>query len=104
MTVGVCATRTCEDAHLGVLLKRQHDFGCTIPASSDIFGHETSFGSRWFRGLNRPSKTEIADLKVTVCIKQQIGWFEVSMDNVGGVQRLEGAQGLVDEVLGVIIG
>jgi len=25
------------------------------------------------------------------------------MDNISGVQRLEGAQGLVDEILGVII-
>lgn len=26
------------------------------------------------------------------------------MDNISGVQRLEGAQSLVDEVLGVIVG
>jgi len=91
------------NAHLGVLLECQHDFGCTVPTSGDVFGHETGFGSRGFRRLDRASKAEITDLEITVGIEQQVGGFEVSMYNISGVQRLEGTQGLVDEVLGVII-
>lgn len=103
MAVGTEEPNTPRDAHLGVLLKRQHDLGSTIPASGDIFGHETSFGSRWFCRLDRPSETEIANLEVTVGIQQQVGWLEVPMYHIGGVQGLESAQGLVDEVLGVIV-
>ena len=103
MVVGTEEPNTPGDAHLGVLLKRQHDLGRTVPASSDIFGHEAGFGSRWFRRLDRAGETEITNLEVTVGIQQQVGWLEVPMYNIGGVQGLESAQGLVDEVLGVII-
>ena len=103
MAVGIQDPNTRRGAHLGVLLKCQHDFGCTVPASSDVFGHETSFGSRWFRRLNRASETKIANLEIAIGVEQQVGWFEVPMDNVSGMQCLEGTQGLVDEVLSVII-
>ena len=100
----VQGTRASEgNSHLGILLKCQHDFGCAIPASSNVFGHETSFGSRGFCRFDRPSEAEITDLEITIGIEQQIGGFEVSVYNISRMQRLEGAQGLVDEVLGVII-
>lgn len=72
-------------AHLSVLLERQHNFRGTVPASGDVFGHETSFSSRWFRRLNRASKTEVANLEVTVGIEQQVGRLEVSMYDIGRV-------------------
>lgn len=85
MTVGIRDPNIRGSAHLGILLERQHNFGSTIPPSSDVFGHETSFGSRGFRSLNRAGESEITDFEVTVGVEQQVGWFKISMDNIGGV-------------------
>ncbi|KAI6751336.1 hypothetical protein HG531_006032 [Fusarium graminearum] len=86
---------------LGVLLESQHDLRRTVPSSRDIFGHETRVillrgsGSR---------KTEIADLEITVGVEEEVGGLQVSVQHVGRVHRLEGSEGLVDEVLAVVVG
>jgi len=51
----------------------------------------------------RASEAEIANLEVAIGIEEQVGWLEISVENVCGVHSLEGAEGLVDEVLAVVI-
>lgn len=86
---------------LGVLLERQHDLWCTIPARSNIFRHEARVV--FLRG-GGTGQAEVADFQIAVRIEKEIGGFEVTVKNVGGMHGLQGAEGLVDEVLAVVVG
>jgi len=85
---------------LGVLLESQHNLRGSVPAGCDVFSHET--GVVFLRG-GRASEAEIANLEVAIGIEEQVGWLEISVENVCGVHSLEGAEGLVDKVLAVVI-
>lgn len=86
------------------MLERQHDLWCSVPPSSNIFGHEAGFRAGGFRGLHRPRESKIADLQVAVGVEEQIRWFEITVDDIGRVQRLKGAKCLIDKVLRMVIG
>ena len=90
--------------HLGILLKGQHDFGRAVPPRGDVFSHESSFRARRLGGLDGPSETKVTNLEVAVGVEEQIGRLEVAVDDIGGVEGLECAEGLVYEVLRVVIG
>lgn len=101
---GELSCRHCMHAvgivwYLGVHLERQHDLGCAVPPSRHIFGHQAGFLPSGRAGLDAPRKAEIAYFQVAVCVEEEIGWFEIAVDNVSAVDGLEGSQGLVDEVL-----
>lgn len=89
--------------HLCVLFKGQHDFWCTIPTCGDIFGHEAGFGAAWLRGLNRPCETKVTYFEVAICVEEQIGRFQVTVDDICRVKCLECTQGLIYKVLCVVI-
>lgn len=86
---------------LGVLLEGQHDFWRSVPTSGDVFGHETRVV---LLRSGRSSETEIANLQVTVGVEKQVGGLQVTVKDVGGVHGFEGTEGLVNEVLAVVIG
>lgn len=48
-------------------------------------------------------KTKIADLKVTIFIEQEIGWLQISMDDVGRVNVETASKQLIHEILDVVI-
>jgi hypothetical protein len=95
---------TADGPHInsfGVLLESQHNLRGSVPTSRDIFGHEARI---IFLGSSRASQTKIADLEIAIGIKKQVGRLEISVKNVGGVHSLERAEGLVDEILAMVIG
>jgi len=85
---------------LSVLLERQHDFRCAVPAGSDVFSHEAGVV---FLGSSRASKTEVTDLQVAIGVKEKVGWLEITVEDVGGVHGLESTEGLVYKVLTVVV-
>ena len=90
--------------HLGILLEREHDLRRAVPPRRDVFGHEPSLGARGLRGAHGPREAEVAHLEVAVGVEEQIRGLEIAVDNVRRVQRLERAERLIDEVLGVVVG
>lgn len=86
---------------LGIFLEGQHDLRRTIPASRHVFRHEAGVV---VSGRGRARQTEVTDLEVAVGIEKQVRRLQVTVKHVGRVHRLEGAQGLVDKVLAVVIG
>lgn len=85
---------------LGILLERQHDLWRTVPARSHIFRHEARVV---FLRSSGASQAEVADFQVAVRIEKEVGGLEVAVKNVGGMHGLQRAEGLVDEVLAVVV-
>lgn len=44
-------------------------------------------------------KTEVANLQVAVLVDEDVGRLEIAMDDAGGVDILQSAENLVQEVL-----
>ena len=44
-----------------------------------------------------PSETEVTDLDAALEVNEEVGRLEISMDNVTGVNELEGAQSIVHD-------
>lgn len=91
-------------AYFCVLFECKHDFGSAIPPRSNVFRHETRFRPGWLGGLDGSGKTKIAHLEVAIGVEKQIGGLEVTMDDIRRMESLERAQGLVDEILGMVVG
>lgn len=89
--------------HLRVLFERQHDFGSSVPPCGYVFRHETSLCARWLGGLDGTCETEVTDLEVAVGVEEEIGGLEIPMNNIRRMQRLQCAECLVDEVLGMVV-
>lgn len=85
----------------GVLLEGQHDLWSTIPSRGDIFGHETRIV---IGGSGRSSETKITHFEITVGVQKQIGWFQISVEDVCRMHGLQSSESLVNEVLTVVVG
>jgi hypothetical protein len=85
-----------QKAH--VVCKTQHNFGCSVPSSSDVLRHESlatsGLGSTAIRAV-ASSQTKIADLEFAVGVDEEIPRLEITVENVGGVDVLEPAEGLI---------
>jgi hypothetical protein len=90
-------------AHLCILLECQHDFGCAVPPGSDVFCHESRLRAGGFCGLDGTRETKVTDLEIAVGVEKEVGRFEIPVDDVGGVEGFECTEGLVDEVLCVVV-
>lgn len=95
------ATHTPNVNSFGVFLEGKHNLGGAIPPSRNVLRHEARVV---FYTGSAASKTKVANLEITVGIEEEIGGFQVAMKNIGAVHGLEGAEGLVDEVLAMIVG
>ena len=80
---------------------RQHDLRRSVPPRRNVFGHEAGI---LLCRLDASRQAKVANLKVAVGVEQEVGRLEVAVDDVGRVEGLEGAEGLVDKVLGVVVG
>ncbi len=69
---------------------------CSVPPGGHVVGE---YGSRPGRLSHRPAQAEVAHLDVAVCIQQDIGRFDVSVQQVCRVQILERFQKLPNDVL-----
>lgn len=63
-----------------VLLPCQHDLGGTVVARRDVAGH---------LGVLDTGEAKVADLEVAVFVDEDVAWFEVSVDDAGGMYILE---------------
>jgi hypothetical protein len=86
---------------LGVFLEGKHDLGGTVPARGNVFGHEARV--ILLRG-GGSSEAEVAHFKIAVGIQKKVGRFQVAVEDVGRMHGLESAEGLVDEVLAMVVG
>lgn len=86
----------------GVALETQHDLWSTVPSSRNVLSHVTGI----FFWINREttSQTEIANLEFTVGVDQQVTGFQITVQNIGGVDVLQTTKDLVDERLEMRIG
>lgn len=73
-----------------ILLPGQHDLGSAVVARRDVSGH---------LGVLDTGKAKVADLEVAVLVDENVGRFEVAVDDAGRVDVLEAAKNLVQEVL-----
>ena len=48
-------------------------------------------------------RTKVANLEVAILVDEEIAWFEVAVEHLGRVDRLEPAQDLVNEILDVVV-
>lgn len=85
---------------LGVFLEGQHDLWGSVPSRGNVFGHESRIV---LLGSGGSRQTKVTHLQVTVRVEKEIGGLEISVENVGRVHSLQCAQGLVDEVLAMVI-
>lgn len=51
----------------------------------------------------RTSQTKVANLEIAVGVQKKVGRLEITVQDVGGVHRLQGAEGLINEVLAVVV-
>ena len=73
-----------------VLLPCKHDLWRSVVSRRNITSH------LWV--LNA-GKAEIANLQVAVLVDKDVGWLEIAVDDTGGVDILQSAENLVQEVL-----
>ena len=85
--------------HLGVHLEGQHDLWGAVPAGSDVFRHNTNFLACGDAGLDASSQPEVADLEVAVGIEEEVSRLQVTMNNIGTVDGLQGPESLINEIL-----
>ena len=86
---------------LCILLKSEHNFRRPIPPRRHILGHKPGI---ILRGISTPCQSKVTDFEIAVGIEQQVGGFQVTVEDVGRMHCLEGAEGLVNEVLAVVVG
>lgn len=76
------------EAYLGVLLEGQHDFWGAVPSRRHVFRHEPCFSAGWLGGLDGSRETEIADFEIAVGVEEEVGGFEIAVDDIGGMKSL----------------
>lgn len=89
-----------------VVCKAQHDLGGAVPSGRDVLGHEALVRGafllrRTAGGRVSPRKSEVADLELAVGVDKEVSGLEIAVKDVGGVDVLQAAEGLVDEGLEV---
>ena len=75
----------------------QDDFRSSVPSSHDVFG-ECGSGL-----LVATGETEITDLERTVFVEEQVGGFQVSMDDISCMHVVATSQNLEHEVLHMVV-
>jgi hypothetical protein len=94
-------TDTPDVNRLGVLLERKHDLRSSVPSCCHIFCHEARVV---IGGCRRTSETKVADFQIAVSVQEEVGWLQISVEDVCRVHRFQGAESLIDEVLAVVVG
>lgn len=63
----------------------QHNFWSAIPSGRYIFRH--AFGVIVRLNVNTPGQPKIAHFQITVFIHQEVGWFQISVNDPDTVDR-----------------
>lgn len=81
------------------MLSAEKEFGSSVPPCRHVFSEDIGFDVV----EKRSGQTEVADLEIAVGIHKQVPGFQISMDNLCGVDVLESSQQLVEEKLVVFL-
>jgi len=83
-----------------ITLKRQHNLRRTVPSGGHVLGHIPRI---LFRIITiPPGEPKITNLEFAICVDEKISGFEVTVQDVCGVDVFEAAEDLVDE--GLVVG
>jgi hypothetical protein len=74
----------------------QQQFGCPIPASGNIIGHDSHLIFVWF--LEESHQSKVTELRITFLVDEDVGGLEIPVDDVGVVQEVEGLADLIDDI------
>lgn len=85
---------------VGLLLGVEDDLWGAVPPRHDLLG-QLIISREWVEGARQ---AEVAYLQVTVLVDEDVGWFDVAVDNPRTVHVEGAAQDLVGEVLDVLVG
>jgi hypothetical protein len=96
-------TNTPNVNRVRVFVTGQHDFGRTVPARDDVFGQQHGSTTALLVLVSHAAgESEIANLEIAVGVDQQVGRFEVTMEDFARVNVFESSHDLIDKVLHVI--
>ena len=87
----------CTD--FGVHLEGQHNFRGAVPACRHILGHQPDLLPRRHARLHTPGQTEVTNFEIAVGIQEKVSRFKVTVNNISAVDRFEGTECLVYEIL-----
>lgn len=94
--------RTSRHTGFGIALEAQHNLRGTVPSRGYVFRHISGVLLRVDRETT--GQTEITNLELAVCVDQQVSGFQITMQDVCGVDVLQSAKDLVDKRLEVSVG
>lgn len=84
----------------------QHDFWCSVPSGGNVLCHESlisgSFGGTT-PGCIASSKAKVTNLELTVCIDEQVAWFQIPVKDIGRMDVFQTTEGLIEKRLEVSI-
>lgn len=90
-----------------IVRKAQHDLRRAVPPRGDVLRHEALVGRAALLlggavgGGVAAREAEVADFELAVGVDEEVAGLEVAVEDVGGVDVFEAAEGLVDEGLEV---
>ena len=68
-------------------ISREHDFRSSVPSGSDVFRHEAC--PLCFRLICGSCESKVANLEVTICVEEEVGGLQISMEDLGGMQGFQ---------------
>ena len=95
------APETPYISRLRVLLGPEQDLRSSVPPGGDVVS-EDGHGLILLI-LDRPDEPEVADLGEAILVNEDIGGLDVPVDELSGVQVVQGLGGLVDDVATVLV-
>lgn len=85
------------EIYLGVVLRVEHNFWSSIESSHYIFSHGSDVN------IHFSGKSKITNFNITIFISQNIGWLDISMNNLPCMNIFERPEDLVHNELHMII-
>ena len=81
-----------------VVVFREHNLGCAVPARDDVLGEVLRRAV-----VDAAGEAKVAHLEVAVRVEEQVGGLQVAVQHLGAVDVLHSAKHLVNEVLHVVV-
>ena len=78
----------------------EHDLWCPVPPGGHVLGQVPGVIDLRVGDSRQP---EVADPEVAVGVQEEVGGLEIAVQTVGGVNVLEAADDLVEEVADVVV-
>eukprot|EP00962_Isochrysis_galbana_P009630 scaffold2684_cov124-Isochrysis_galbana.AAC.11 len=88
----------CPDVNRSrIRLVLEQQLWSAVPARHDVLSEPHVFDlCTW---VHRARQPKVANLQVTILVDQEIAWFQIAVQHMGRMERMDTAQDLVEEVL-----